>query len=78
MGVPKSEYPLTAWEDKRAAIEAALDISIVKMTYGKGKSRVLVYAVPALVDLPEVLRWDDKYLSPKVLSWCWGKACWGL
>ena len=57
--------PLTAWEDKRASIEAALDISIVKMTYGKGKNRVLVYAVPAQVTLPEVLRWDDKYLSPE-------------
>ena len=56
---------LTAWEDKRAAIEAALDVSIVKMTYGKGKSRVLVYAVPAQVSLPEVLPWQDEYLSPE-------------
>ena len=56
--------PLTVWEDKRAAIEAALDVSIVKMTYGKGKSRVLVYAVPAQVSLPEVLPWQDEYLSP--------------
>ena len=57
--------PLTAWEDKRAAIEAALDVSIVKMTYGKGKNRVLVYAVPAQVSLPEVLPWQDEYLSPE-------------
>ena len=57
--------PLTSWEDKRAAIEAALDVSIVKMTYGKGKSRVLVYAVPAQVSLPEVLPWQDEYLSPE-------------
>ena len=57
--------PLTAWEDKRAAIEAALDVSIVRMTYGKGKSRVLVYAVPAQVSLPEVLPWQDEYLSPE-------------
>ena len=57
--------PLTAWEDKRAAIEAALDVSIVKMTYSKGKSRVLVYAVPAQVSLPEVLPWQDEYLSPE-------------
>ena len=57
--------PLTAWEDKRASIEAALDISIVKMTYGKGKNRVLVYAVPAQVSLPEVLPWQDEYLSPE-------------
>ena len=57
--------PLTSWEDKRAAIEAALDVSIVKMTYGKGKSRLLVYAVPAQVSLPEVLPWQDEYLSPE-------------
>ena len=57
--------PLTSWEGKRAAIEAALDVSIVKMTYGKGKSRVLVYAVPAQVSLPEVLPWQDEYLSPE-------------
>ena len=57
--------PLAESEDNRAAIEAALDISIIKMTYGKGKSRVLVYAVPALIDLPEILCWKDKYLSPE-------------
>ena len=34
------------------------------MTYAKGKSRVLVYAVPAGADLPEVLKWNDRYLSP--------------
>ena len=31
--------------------------------YAKGKSRVLVYAVPAGDDLPEVLKWKDSYLS---------------
>lgn len=56
--------PLTTWEDKRAAIEAALDVSIVKIAYGKNKSRVLVYAVPTQTSLPEVLRWSDAYLSP--------------
>lgn len=34
------------------------------MTYGKGKSRVLVYAVPAQIDLPEIICWKGKYLSP--------------
>ena len=56
--------PLAEWEDNRAAIEAALDISIIKMTYGKGKSRGLVYAVPAQIDLPEIICWKGKYLSP--------------
>ena len=57
--------PLSEWEDNRAAIEAAQNISIIKMTYGKSKSRVLVYAVPAQIDLPEILCWKGKYLSPE-------------
>lgn len=56
--------PLTTWEDKRAAIEAALDMTIIKIIFGKSKSRVLVYAVPTQTSLPEVLRWSDAYLSP--------------
>ena len=57
--------PLQEWEKKRPAIETALGITIVKLTYAKGKSRVLVYAVSAGDDLPEVLKWKDSYLSPK-------------
>ena len=57
--------PLEAWEDKREAIEAALDITIVKLSYGKSKSRVLLHAVPARCALPAVLPWKDKYLSPE-------------
>lgn len=56
--------PLTVWEDKRAAIEAALDVTVIKIIFGKSKSRVLVYAVPTQTSLPEVLRWSDAYLSP--------------
>ena len=57
--------PLQEWDKKRLAIETALGITIVKMAYAKGKSRVLVYAVSAGDDLPEVLKWKDSYLSPK-------------
>lgn len=57
--------PLQEWENKRLAIETALGITIVKLAYDKGKSRVLVYAVPAGDDLPEVLKWKESYLSPK-------------
>ena len=57
--------PLQEWDKKRLAIETALGITIVKLAYAKGKSRVLVYAVPAGDDLPEVLKWKDSYLSPK-------------
>ena len=59
-----SGIPLPVWEDKRAAIEAALDLNIVDMAYTRGKSCVLVYAVPARDDLPAVLPWKEEYLSP--------------
>ena len=57
--------PLQEWENKRLAIETALGITIIKLAYAKGKSRVLVYAVSAGDDLPEVLKWKESYLSPK-------------
>ena len=55
--------PLKVWKDKQAAIETALDITIVKMKNGPGKSRVLIHAVPAVSDLPDMIQWKDKYLS---------------
>jgi len=55
--------PLDAWENKKTSIEAVLDIMIVKMKYGKGKSHVLLYTVSAKSDLPELLNWKDSYLS---------------
>lgn len=55
--------PLKVWKDKQAAIETVLDITIIKIKNGSGKSRVLLYAVPAVSDLPEVIEWSDKYLS---------------
>ena len=55
--------PLKVWKDKKEAIETALDITIVKMKNGSGKSRVLIHAVPAISDLPDMIKWKDKYLS---------------
>ena len=55
--------PLKVWKDKKEAIETALDITIVKMKNGSGKSRVLIHAVPAVSDLPDIIKWKDKYLS---------------
>lgn len=55
--------PLKEWKDKQAAIETVLDINIVKMKNGSGKSRVLLYTVPARTDLPEVINWNPKFLS---------------
>ena len=55
--------PLKVWQDKQSAIETALDITIVKMKNGSGKSRVLIHAVPAVSDLPDLIQWKDKHLS---------------
>ena len=55
--------PLKVWKDKQAAIETALDITIVKMKNGSGKSRVLLHTVPAVSDLPDMIQWKDRYLS---------------
>ena len=55
--------PLKVWKDKQSAIETALDITIVNIKNGSGKSRVLLYAVPAISDLPDMIQWNDKHLS---------------
>ena len=50
--------PLQEWEKKRLAIETALGITIVKLAYAKGKSRVLVlgesYTGPVTVNLAHI------------------------
>lgn len=56
--------PLNEWEDKRARVETALNITIAKMAWGEGRKIIQVYAVPAESDFPALLRWKDKYLSP--------------
>lgn len=69
--------PLDTWEDKQGAIEAALDITIVKLSYGRSKSRVLLHAVPARCDLPAVLPWKEKYLSPDSFVLALGESQFG-
>lgn len=55
--------PLKEWEDNQGRIEAALDITIAKVQYGRGKRRVLLYAVPARDGLPRRIDWNDRCLS---------------
>ena len=55
--------PLKVWKDKQPAIETVLDITIFKIKNESGKSRVRLYAVPAVSDLPEMIQWQDNYLS---------------
>lgn len=55
--------PLNEWEDKRARVETALNITIAKMTWGEGRKIIRVYAVPAESDFPALLCWTNEYLS---------------
>ena len=55
--------PLKVWKDKQPAIETALDITIFRIKNESGKSRVRLYAVPAVSDLPDMIQWQDEYLS---------------
>ena len=66
--------PLKVWQDKQAAIETVLDVTIVNMKYGSGKSRILMYTVPARTDLPEVIEWSDKYLSAQSFELTLGES----
>ena len=66
--------PLQEWEKKCLAIETALGITIVKLAYAKGRSRVLVYSVSADDDLPEVLKWRDSYELTQVIRLMGGRV----
>ena len=57
--------PLNEWEDRQTRIETALDITIARMNWAEGRKIIRVYAVPAASELPALLRWEDKYLSPE-------------
>lgn len=70
--------PLEVWENKRGAIEAALDISIVQMKYGgNGKARILLYAVSSHTDFPAVLPWHDRLLRKKDAIFVLGQSLLG-
>ena len=69
--------PLKEWEDKRARVETALDSIIAKMEWGEGRKVIRVYAVPAASDLPALLPWKDKYLSPDTFVLVLGESLMG-
>ena len=54
---------LDEWEDKRARIETALNITIAKIEWAKGRKIIRIYAVPATNDYPALIHWQDEYLS---------------
>lgn len=55
--------PREVFEDKKAAIEAALNIRIDMILDGNTRRMVHIHAVPAKHNIDEYIAWDGKYLS---------------
>ena len=70
--------PLTEWEKERGYIEAALNVSIVKIIEGRNKRRILLHVVPADSGLPDFIEWDDRYLTDDDSTLILGKSQLGL
>ena len=56
--------PLKAWTDKQLEIEAAFDLNVISVDYGKSTSRIILKFVPGRNALPSYIEWQDDFLSP--------------
>ena len=56
--------PLKMWLDKQLEIEAAFDLHVIDVDYGKSTSRIILKFVPGRNTLPNYIEWKDAYLSP--------------
>ena len=56
--------PLKMWMDKQLEIEAAFDLHVIDVDYGKSTSRIILKFVPRRNTLPNYIEWKDAYLSP--------------
>ncbi len=70
--------PFETWEEKRAEIEAAFNIFVVKIIPGKNRRLVEVYAVPAVNGLPDKVTWTDNLLSVEEFVLVLGQGLAGL
>ena len=70
--------PLEEWEKKRAAIETALSINIIKIEYSAAKRHIRIYAVPASHEWQPVIPWSDCYLSNENFVLTLGESHLGL
>lgn len=57
--------PITEYEKKRSDIETALNVRIVSIESGKDFQHVIIKAVTANKEFPQILMWENKYLSEK-------------
>ena len=72
-GIPQEE-----WIAFREKLEAAFNVFIYKITPGKNRRRVLVYAVPADEGLPQKLDWSPVHLINDDFTLSLGRGLQGI
>ncbi len=75
--VRANSVSLGDFEGKRAAVEAALNCTIVNMEYGKDHREVIISAIHGSAKLPDMLPWTKEKLSPKDFALSLGESLLG-
>ena len=73
-----SGIPQEDWVAFREKLEAAFNVFVYKITPGKNRRRVLVYAVPADEGLPQKLEWSPIHLINDDFSLALGRGLQGI
>ena len=55
--------PLSAWISKRGEIESALNLHITDIEQGRNMNRIILHVVSGETQLPNMVRWERRYLS---------------
>ena len=66
--------PLDDWRKQRAVIETALNMTIDRIRQGKDMRTIIIRAVPAYVQFPAVIPWDDSFLAEDEAVFRMGKT----
>lgn len=70
--------PFYKYEDHRADIENAMNIKIIEVKPGRDMQHILVKAIKAGGEKPEIIRWRDDYLSEKDFEIVLGESYFGV
>ena len=73
-----SGIPQEDWVEFREKLEAAFNVFVYKITPGKNRRRVLVYAVPADEGLPQKLEWSPVHLINDDFTLSLGRGLQGI
>ena len=69
--------PLKKYRDSQELIETALNVNVLSLDSGKDCQHVIMKAVKANQELPEVINWNDDFLPEDDLVVCLGESMLG-